>query len=91
LSHHIGDCSTQRNLDGRGREQASAIDDANVLGRVFLQLLPAIHGTPLGLAADDLPVGIQIVGPQYGDYTCIHFAGLLKREFQGFIPPPGFA
>jgi amidase len=46
---------------------------------------------PLGLAADDLPVGIQIVGPQYGDYTCIHFAGLLEREFQGFIPPPGFA
>jgi len=45
---------------------------------------------PIGLAADGLPVGIQIVGPQYADYTCIHFAGLLEREFQGFIPPPGF-
>ena len=45
---------------------------------------------PIGLAADGLPVGIQIVGPQYGDYTCIYFARLLERDFQGFIPPPGF-
>jgi amidase len=45
---------------------------------------------PAGSASDGLPVGIQIVGPQYGDYTCIHFAHLLEREFQGFLPPPGF-
>jgi amidase len=45
---------------------------------------------PIGLAADGLPVGIQIVGPQYGDYTCIHFARLLEREFQEFNAPPGF-
>ena len=45
---------------------------------------------PIGLADDGLPVGVQIVGPQHGDYTCIHFAGLLERGFQGFVPPPGF-
>jgi len=45
---------------------------------------------PAGLTRDGLPVGIQIVGPQYGDYTCIHFARLLEREFLGFMPPPGF-
>jgi amidase len=45
---------------------------------------------PAGLAADGLPVGVQIVGPQYGDYTCIHFASQLEREFQGFQPPPGY-
>jgi len=45
---------------------------------------------PVGLTTGGLPVGIQIVGPQYGDYTCIAFARLLEREFQGFIPPPGF-
>jgi len=45
---------------------------------------------PAGFASDGLPVGIQIVGPQYGDYTCIHFAHLLEREFQSFLPPPGF-
>jgi amidase len=45
---------------------------------------------PAGSTPDGLPVGIQIVGPQYGDHTCIAFAGLLEREFQGFVPPPGF-
>jgi amidase len=45
---------------------------------------------PVGLTPGGLPVGIQIVGPQYGDHACITFARLLEREFQGFIPPPGF-
>jgi amidase len=45
---------------------------------------------PAGPADDGLPVGVQIVGPQYGDYTCIHFARLLEQEFQSFVPPPGF-
>ncbi len=45
---------------------------------------------PAGLASDGLPVGVQIVGPQYGDYKCLHFARLLERDFQNFSPPPGF-
>jgi amidase len=45
---------------------------------------------PAGFTNEGLPVGIQIVGPQYGDYTCIYFAQLLEREFQSFVPPPGF-
>jgi amidase len=45
---------------------------------------------PAGLSPAGLPVGVQIVGPQYGDYTCIHFAQLLEREFQAFEPPAGF-
>jgi amidase len=45
---------------------------------------------PAGFTSDGLPVGVQIVGPQYGDYTSIHFARLLEREFQGFVPPAGF-
>jgi amidase len=45
---------------------------------------------PVGLSRDGLPVGVQIVGPQYGDRACIHFARLIEREFQAFIPPPGF-
>ena len=35
-------------------------------------------------------MGVQIVGPQYGDLTCLAFAQLLEREYQGFVPPPGF-
>jgi len=45
---------------------------------------------PAGRSRSGLPVGVQIIGPQYGDHTCIHFARLLEQEFQGFEPPPGF-
>ena len=46
---------------------------------------------PIGLTKSGLPVGVQIVGPQYGDRTCIEFARFLEREYYGFIPPPAFA
>jgi len=46
---------------------------------------------PCGFTRGGLPVGVQIVGPQYGDLTCLAFAGHLEREFQAFVPPPGFA
>jgi amidase len=45
---------------------------------------------PCGFTRAGLPVGVQIVGPQYGDRTCIEFARLLEREFQGFVPPPDY-
>ncbi|MFQ5520124.1 MAG: amidase [Candidatus Methylomirabilia bacterium] len=46
---------------------------------------------PAGFTPTGLPVGVQIVGPQYGDRTCIAFARLLEREFQSFVPPLGYA
>ena len=46
---------------------------------------------PCGFTPGRLPVGVQIVGPAYGDRTCLAFAKLLEREFQAFVPPPGFA
>lgn len=45
---------------------------------------------PAGLTPEGLPVGVQIVGPQYGDRTCIQLARLLEEAYQGFVPPPGF-
>lgn len=45
---------------------------------------------PAGFSSEGLPVGVQIIGPQYGDHTCISFARLLEKEFQAFVPPPGF-
>jgi amidase len=44
---------------------------------------------PAGFSAG-LPVGVQIVGPQYGDLTCLAFAQLLEREYQAFVAPPGY-
>ena len=52
-------------------------------------LLPAT-AAPCGFTPAGLPVGVQIVAPQYGDRTSIHFARLLEREFQAFVPPPGY-
>jgi amidase len=46
---------------------------------------------PCGFTPGGLPVGVQIVGPQYGDLTTLAFARLLEREFQEFVPPPAFA
>jgi len=46
---------------------------------------------PAGQSRSGLPVGVQIVGPQYGDRTCIQLARLLEREYQGFVPPPAYA
>ncbi|HEU5323662.1 MAG TPA: amidase, partial [Methylomirabilota bacterium] len=46
---------------------------------------------PCGFTPGGLPVGVQIAGPQYGDRTCLAFARLLEREFQAFVPPPGYA
>jgi amidase len=46
---------------------------------------------PCGFTPAGLPVGVQIVGPQYGDLTCLTFARLLEAEFQAFVPPPGYA
>jgi amidase len=52
--------------------------------------LPA-SAAPIGQTADGLPVGVQIVGPQYGDYSCIQFAKLLEQEYRSFVPPPAYA
>jgi amidase len=45
---------------------------------------------PAGLTSEGLPTGVQIVGPQYGDLTCLAFAQLLEREYHGFVAPPGY-
>ena len=46
---------------------------------------------PCGFTPGGLPVGVQIVGRQYGDLTCLAFATQLEGEFQAFVPPPGYA
>jgi len=60
---------------------------AGYSGMAFLPSTAA----PCGFTPAGLPVGVQIVGPQYGDLTCLSFARLLEREFQAFVPPPAFA
>jgi amidase len=58
-------------------------------GYSCLVYLPATVA-PIGLTANGLPVGVQIVGPQYEDRSTIHFARLLERDFYAFVPPKGY-
>jgi amidase len=37
-----------------------------------------------------LPVGVQIIGGYLSDRTTLAFAGLIEREYGGFVRPPGF-
>ena len=45
---------------------------------------------PIGIA-DGLPIGVQIIGPEYEDRTPLAFARLIERAFGGFSSPPGYA
>jgi len=65
------------------------INDLFWAGLCGLVYLPATVA-PAGLTANGLPIGVQIVGPQYGDKSCIAFARLLEQAYRGFVPPPGF-
>jgi amidase len=45
---------------------------------------------PIGASKTGLPIGLQIVGPLYGDRTTIHVARLLEKAWHGFIAPDGW-
>jgi amidase len=46
---------------------------------------------PLRVSNSGLPIGVQIVGPLYGDRTTIQMAKLLEKAWRGFVPPEGWA
>src|SRR5262245_2185602 len=79
----------QRTLVVNG-QRVPATDHLFWAGYTNASFLPST-AAPCGFTPKGLPVGVQIVGPQYGDLTCLAFSGLLEREFQGFVPPPGYA
>ena len=43
---------------------------------------------PIDRSETGLPIGVQIIGPYLEDRTTIAFAGMIEREFGGFVPPP---
>lgn len=45
---------------------------------------------PLGFTRAGLPLGVQIVGPIYGDRTTIAVAGMLEQAWLGFKAPEGW-
>ncbi len=45
---------------------------------------------PVARTDDGLPVGVQIIGGYLSDRTTLAFAGMIEREYGGFVRPPGF-
>ena len=45
---------------------------------------------PTGLDDEGLPIGVQIVGPEYGDLTTLGVARLLEQQGFAFTPPAGY-
>jgi amidase len=78
----------ERTITVNGKEYA-ANNQLFWSGYSCVSYLPAT-AAPIGFTKDGRPVGVQIVGPQYGDRTCIAFARLLEKEYQPFVAPPGF-
>lgn len=86
--NHVGE-RWERMISVNGKPQPSTTQMfwAGLSGMAYLPSTIA----PIGLGmSSGLPVGVQIVGPQYSDHSCIAFAELIGREWGGFSPPPAF-
>ena len=84
---HVGE-RWEQTITVNGREVPTT-DQLFWAGYSGVAFLPSTVA-PIGFSKEGLPIGVQIIGPQYGDRTCIAFAKLLEREYQAFMPPPGF-
>lgn len=78
-------------------ERSVDVDGAPVpyFDQVFWAGLSGVAGLPstvipTGLNDQGLPIGIQIVGPEYGDLITIGVARLLESEGFAFTPPAGY-
>ncbi len=77
-----------RQLPIDGRESA-ATNQMLWSGLATASGLPATV-MPIDRGDSALPIGAQIIGPYLEDRTPLRFAGLVEREFGGFVPPPGY-
>ena len=86
-----------KNPDGQRWERSIVVDGIRQpdttqiywMGMASVSLLPATVA-PIAVAQNGLPVGVQIIGPQYADLSTIRFAQLLEREYHAFRIPPAY-
>ncbi|MBE0621954.1 MAG: amidase [Burkholderiales bacterium] len=74
-------------VNGKPQPATTQMWWAGIAGMCYLPATAA----PVGLAPEGLPIGAQIVGPQYGDLTTIRVAQMIEREYYAFVPPPACA
>lgn len=73
-------------VNGKPQPSTTQVFWAGFSGMAFLPSTVA----PAGFTREGLPLGVQIVGPQYGDLATIAAAQFLEREFQPFVAPKGY-
>ena len=83
--------------EGPLNERTLTVDGVTVpylrhLAWAGLATLPGLPSTavPIGRSAEGLPIGMQIIGPKWGDRTTIAVAGMVESLIGGFVPPPGY-
>jgi amidase len=58
-------------------------------GLAGVSYLPATI-VPTGPDSNGLPIGVQIIGPEYGDLATIGVAQMLEQRGFAFRAPPGY-
>jgi amidase len=76
----------ERVVPVNGRPRPS-IEQGFWAGLAGIAHLPA-SVLPVGTAPDGMPVGLQAIGPLYGDFGCITFAELMEAHYRAFEAPP---
>ncbi len=72
-------------------EQQPYFDQVFWPGLAVCSYLPSTV-IPTGIGeTSKLPIGLQIIGPEYGDLITIGVAKLLEEQGYCFVPPPGFS
>ena len=82
---------------GKFGERTITVDDRQMpyfeqifwAGLASMSYLP-VSVVPTGLDDDGLPIGIQVVGPEYGDLVTIGVAAELEAIGFSFTPPPNY-
>lgn len=88
FNHDQNPTWSKRKLFVNGTER-NYMDVLTWAGPAVVAHLPA-SVAPVGLTGEGLPVGIQIIGPLYGDFTTIAVAAMFEEILGGFRAPPGY-
>jgi amidase len=88
FEHHQHGERWQRMIPVNGQPQPTTTQLfwAGLSGMVYLPSTVA----PVAFTDERLPIGVQIIGPQYSDLQCIAAAKFLERELQPFVAPDEF-
>ena len=70
-------------------EERPYFDQVFWAGLTGVSFLPSTV-IPTGLNREGLPIGVQIIGPEYGDLITIGAARVLEAAGFNFVPPPAY-